>query len=432
MISTRFKVTRLLYTGMMYMLLPAIFIRLAWKGQQQIGYRQRWKERLGFTPITTKPSIWIHCVSVGETLGANSLIQALIDQHPNNTIYITTTTPTGSEQVKRCFINRVIHSYLPYDIPNLLNRFIKRAKPTAAIILETEAWPNAFWCCYKKQIPLLLANARLSQRSCRRYQRLGHLAKDLFNLPAVIAAQSKCDATHFKQLGVNPKKLHITGNLKFDKSISPMLSTQAQTFKQMHQLEKRPIFIAGSTREQEETTIIEAFKAIQQAEPNTLLILAPRHPTRLKEIQTLCTTQNLSYQCKSALTPDQIIDSDILLINTIGELLLFYAVADICFVGGSLVNKGCHNIIEPAALAKPILVGPSVFNFKQAYEWLNNANAIYTVLDANELAVACIELIKKPAAQKAMGQRALAVYQANQGATQKHLALIDPLIKRVA
>lgn len=430
MLSYQFKLLRSLYSGILYALLPVIFLRLWLRGRQQPDYRKRWRERLGIVSAVTQPCILIHCVSVGETHAAEPLIEALLKQLPNYHLHITTMTPTGSAAVTKRWHSQVSHSYLPYDIPCCLNRFLNQINPSLTIVLETEIWPNLLFACHQQNIPLLLSNARLSQRSMKGYKKLGTVAQDIFNLPSHIAAQTHIDATHLLELGVDKTRISVTGNLKFDKIAPPALEESAKQYRHTWGLNKRPLLIAGSTREGEEKLILDAFKAIKLEKPAACLLLAPRHPQRIEPVKKLClsngfdvmSSYTLMHEEHSAKTPS------IILIDTMGDLPLFYAMADSCFVGGSLLDHGCHNVLEPAMLGKPIITGPSTYNFKQICEWLTLAGGLIKVEDVKALTHTWLKLINEPDFAENMGKAALGVWHTHQGATKANMKLIKQLV----
>lgn len=416
---------------MLYVLLPFIFLRLWLRGIKQPDYRKRWRERLGIVSATTQPCILIHCVSVGETHAAEPLIEALLKQLPNYHLHITTMTPTGSAAVTTRWHNQVSHSYLPYDIPCCLNRFLNQINPSLTIVLETEIWPNLLFACYQQNIPLLLSNARLSQRSMQGYKKLGSVAQDIFNLPSYIAAQTHIDASHLLELGVDKTRIHVTGSLKFDKTVPPTLEERAKQYRQAWQLNGHPLLIAGSTREGEEQIILDALKVVRLQKPSACLLLAPRHPQRFESVKKVCLSNGfdvmssymLMHKEHSKKTPS------IILIDTMGDLPLFYAMADSCLVGGSLIDHGCHNVLEPAMLGKPIITGPSTYNFKQICEWLESAGGLIQVENVKTLAHTWLKLINEPDVAENMGKSALDVWHTHQGATKSNMTLIKQLLK---
>lgn len=431
MYSLSFKLARYIYTLCIYILSPFILCRLWLKGINQPTYRHRWKERLGFIQATKQPCILIHCVSVGETHAAEPLITALLSELPSYHLHITAMTPTGSKAIQTRWHDQVSHSYLPYDTPTALHRFLKRLMPSLVIILETEVWPNLLYICNQKNIPVLLSNARLSERSARRYQIVSAFSKDLFSLPTHIAAQSTTDAQHYRQIGVENDKITVTNSLKFDKPIPISLIDTAQTCRQRWQLNEIPLIMAGSTRQGEENIVLDAFSQLKKQHADTCLLLAPRHPQRFLTVKNLCEQKGFrvidSQILSKTTTPS--FKPDIILINEMGRLPHYYAMADICFVGGSLVNCGCQNVLEPAALGKPIITGPSTYNFKQICQWLTDKNALIKVQDANELSQAWLSLVLDQNKREAMGQAALSVVTLHKGATQVNLKIIKTLLR---
>lgn len=414
---------RYLYTLLLYLAVPFIMLRLLWRSRSIKGYRHRWHERFGHIPtLPGNKNIWIHAVSVGEAITAIPLIKALQQQHPQYTILVTTTTPTGSEQVLKHLKNQVVHVYAPYDLPSIINRFLDRCNPTLCIIMETELWPNLLHAIHQRNIPILLANARLSEPSFRNYQRITKLTRQMLANLTWVAAQSDVDGERFTKLGLDHQKLTITGNIKFDLELPDTLLDDGKTLRA--HWGDRPTLIAASTHEGEEAIILQAFKTIQQKYPNALLILVPRHPDRFEKVAKLCQSTGFSIVRRSLnQLPDK--NTDILLGDTLGELRLFYTASDIAFVGGSLVPVGGHNLIEPAAVRLPIVTGNYLHNFTAISQLLKNADAALFVDDAASLSNAVIQLLDDRVHSQVMGERAYQVSAANSGALAKHLQWID-------
>ncbi len=413
---------RRLYTILLYVATPFVLLRLLLRSRRNPAYRRRWAERFAFIPPAANKSIWLHSVSLGETIAATPLIKALLEAYPQYTIVITTMTPSGSAHVTKQFGDRVMHTYVPYDLPSVVNRFLKRTKPAIAIIMETELWPNLIHCLRQQHIPIMIANARLSQRSCKGYQRIRTLARQMMESITIVAAQSPLDGEHFKALGLSDKQLLISGNIKFDIDIPETLKEDGQKLKDAwHQ---RPSFVAASTHEGEEAIILQAFKKIRAKHSDALLILVPRHPERFDKIAQLCQKEGYQIARRSLKQlPDD--NTAIFLGDTLGELKLFYAAADVAFVGGSFVPVGGHNLIEPAALGLPVISGPHLHNFLAVKALLENANALTLANNAEELAAAVNLLFSDHALKLQLGERALAVSLANTGALQKHLNWIS-------
>lgn len=434
MLSIQSKLLRLIYTLGFYVLVPFILCRLWLRGIKQPDYRARWKERFGHIqfPPYLQPCILIHCVSVGETRAAEPLINLLQSELPNYHLHITTMTTTGSKTVRSIWGDNITHSYIPYDIPSALRRFLNTIRPQLIIILETEIWPNLLYASHQKKIPVLMSNTRLSSRSMRGYQKLGRAVKDLFNLPTMYATQSTIDATNLQQLGVPKAKISITGSLKFDSSFPPRLVDDAKKSRATWQLSQTPLLIAGSTRPGEEQQILDALSIVKKKYVDTCLLLAPRHPQRFDGVKALCQTSGFSVieSCSISTISPLHFKPDIILINTMGQLPFYYAMADICFVGGSLVDLGCHNVLEPAMLGKPIITGTSTYNFKQICEWLVSANGLQKVNDSKALAKAWLMLIQDPVLSTKIGATAKHVVDSHKGATHANLQLIKKYLER--
>ncbi len=411
---------RLIYSLLFYISMPFVLVRLLWRTRRNPAYGKRWAERFSHIPFTVKQNgIWWHSVSMGETLAAIPLIKLFQKKHPNIPILVTTMTPSGSEQVLKNLGDTVQHVYIPYDLPNLVLKFIKQLKPRLVVIMETELWPNMLFYCHQQNVPVLLANARMSEKSATGYARFSSLTKEMMGNITVIAAQNKEDGERFVRLGFPRERLVITGTIKFDITISEDLLIKAKDLRSKWSLD-RPVWIAASTHAGEEEIILEAAKKI----PTLLLILAPRHPDRIKDVISLCQKVNLKFCLRSAgELPDA--NTQVFLIDTLGELLLFYAVSDIAFVGGSLISKGGHNLLEPAALGLPILTGESLFNFAEIEKLLDNAKGLIKIKNSQELSHEINLLFQDTDKRNQMGNAAKNVVMGNRGATEKHLKLIE-------
>lgn len=406
---------RLLYTILLTLATPFILLRLLWRSIRQKAYRQRIIERFAFyPPLENKQSVWIHAVSVGETHAAFPLIHFLVQQYPQFTILVTTTTPTGSAEILKQFGDHVLHYYTPYDLPRVVNRFLKKMSPRLCIIMETELWPNLLHYTHKKNIPILLANARLSERSFKGYQRIRGLMREMLNCFTTIAAQSAEDGERFLKSGLNKNKLLITGNIKFDASIPANLIENAQALRAHWQ--QRPTWIAASTHEGEEEMILRAHKKILHAFPNALLILVPRHPERFNKVANLCRINFSVARRNENQLPDE--HTQIYLGDTMGELRLLYASSDVAFMGGSLIPIGGHNPIEPALLSLPIINGPYFHNFKMITTQIEQAGGLKIIHTAEELADLVILLLKEPDLRQHYGDNAKKVCLAHSGALQ--------------
>ena len=417
---------RHLYSVFFYLLMPLILLRLLFRGMAAPNYRKRWLQRFGFftPPELNKDTIWLHAVSVGETLAAVPLVKALQTKYPDHRLLITCMTPTGSERITAAFGDSVDHSYAPYDTPDAVARFLRRVQPKMLIIMETELWPNTVAGCYKRQIPVILANGRLSDKSARGYGRVPGLSAPMLGQLTAVAAQHGDDGARFTELGLSAKNLYITGNIKFDLDLSAEVRQSAEALRQQWSgTTQRPILLAASTHRGEDEIILQAFGLIKQSVDNLLLVLVPRHPERFNQVGDLCREAGYSLARRSS--NDSVEQADILLGDSMGELMTFFGACDIAFVGGSLVTNGGHNMIEPAAWGKPTLSGLSVFNFAEVSRLLAEAGGLSLVEDAAALADATIELIENPEQAQQMGQQAQRVAEANRGALKRLLTVID-------
>ncbi|MBT6594242.1 MAG: lipid IV(A) 3-deoxy-D-manno-octulosonic acid transferase [Porticoccaceae bacterium] len=417
---------RFIYSVVFYLITPLIILRLVIRGLAAPNYRKRWGQRFGFfTPSeSSKETIWLHAVSVGETLAAVPLVKALQEKYPERRLLITCMTPTGSERITAAFGDSVDHSYAPYDTPDAVARFLKRVQPKMLIIMETELWPNTVAACYKRQIPVILANGRLSEKSARGYARVSKLSGPMVAQLSAVAAQHGDDGGRFTALGLPVEKLHITGNIKFDLELNAQIRLSAEALRQQWDgTNQRPVLLAASTHRGEDEIILQAFSLIKQSVNNALLVLVPRHPERFNQVGDLCLDAGYSLARRS--NNDSTDNADILLGDTMGELMTFFGACDIAFVGGSLVSNGGHNMIEPAAWGKPTLSGLSVFNFAEVSRLLAEAGGLSLVEDAAALAESVIVLMKNPEQAQQMGLSAQQVAEANRGALERLLAVID-------
>lgn len=415
---------RYLYTLAMYLVTPIIVMRLLARGVRYRDYHRRWRERFGFYQgPTLRGSIWVHAVSVGEVNAAEPLIKALREAYVNAPLVVTTVTPTGSERVRQLFGDSVYHVYLPYDLPFAVSRFMQRVRQRLAIIVETEIWPNLYFACKKRGIPLMIVNARLSERSLRGYRPLQGLVRSALGCVRQIAAQSRTDAARYRLLGVEPARIVVSGNLKFDMPV-PYAAVQAGEELRRKWGHLRPVWIAGSTHEGEELPVLEAHLQVLKRLPDALLLIAPRHPERFRLVESSVRSLGFSMATRSA---DRVPSAahQVFVIDAMGELMQFYAAADLAFVGGSLVPIGGHNVLEPAALSRPVLVGPHTFNFEEITLTLIGEGAAVRLADASELGTAVLQLLRDAERRKSMGMHARVVFDSERGAVQRVMELID-------
>lgn len=416
-----------LYQVLLYLIQPLIWLRLLLRSRKAPAYRKRWGERYGFCKGKVVPQgILLHSVSVGETLAAVPLVRALRHHYPDLPITVTTMTPTGSERVRSAFGDDVYHVYLPYDLPGSVNRFLKTVDPKLVIIMETELWPNLISKLHQRKIPLIIANARLSERSAAGYQKLGNFVKTMLQKITLIAAQNQEDGERFIELGLKRSHLHVTGSLKFDISVTPELAARAVALRRQWAAH-RPVWIATSTHEGEETIILETHKKLLAQFPQLLLILVPRHPERFPKAEQLTREAGLKYTLRSTdAVPDA--QTQVVIGDTMGELMLLYGIADLAFVGGSLVERGGHNPLEAAAHAIPVIMGPHTFNFKNICAKLDQAEGLITVTDSQSMATAIASLLNDEDYRRYYGRHAVEVLHENQGALLRLLTLLSPYL----
>ena len=412
-----------LYTFLLYALLPVILLRLLWRSHKTPAYGRGWKERFGRFPAPgVRGSLWIHAVSVGEVQASAPLIKQLLERRPEMPLVVTTTTPTGAERLQELFGEAVHHVYFPYDIPFAINGFLSRMNPRMLVMIETEIWPNLLAVCREEGIHTILANARLSKRSARRYARLGQFTRSTFSNISLVAAQAPADAERFHALGVPSGRVRVTGSIKFDIHLPASLHEKAEVLRR--DWGGRPVWVAASTHEGEDEIIVRAHKQVQMVHPQALLVLVPRHPERFDRVDTLCRRAGFQVARRSS-SPGGVSGMEVFLGDTMGELTLFIAAADVAFVGGSLVPVGGHNILEPAALGVPILFGPHMFNFALISQMMLDAGAAAVVGDEQMLAATVTGWLGDASERARMGENGRLLVEDNRGALDRLLVLIE-------
>ncbi len=410
---------RWLYTFLLYLLAPLVLLRLLWRGLELRDYWFRWNERFGFVNRPEQDvAVWVHAVSVGESLAALPLIRALIARHGERRVLVTTMTPTGSARVREALGDQVLHTYVPYDLPDAVARYITRMRPQQVVVMETELWPNLFRALAKRKIPLTIANARLSPRSFRGYMRFRSSISGVLADCTRIAAQSEADAQRFHALGAAERKVSVMGNIKFDMALPDEQIANGHALR-----DGAPTWIAASTHEGEEDAALTVHREVIKTFPNARLILVPRHPQRFDAVEKLIQKTTLSMQRRSALN-GAAPSASVLLGDSMGEMFIYFSMADVAFVGGSLVPVGGHNVLEPAALGLPVLFGPQMHNFVAARDLLLETNAAEQVATNIKLTYAVLELLRDPARAQAMGQAGQKAVAANRGALNKLLVLL--------
>lgn len=459
--------TRRLYSVVTAIVVPIAFAIVLLRGLRDRAYWEGLSERFGLgRRLAADASVWLHAVSLGEVTAAAPLVRALLLRSPGRPLVLTTATPTGRARARNLFGDSVDVRLLPYDLSGSMRRFLERTRPALVMIMETELWPNLYRECARRNLPVLLGSARISEKSLNRYARFGALFRGVFAGRVQVGAQTAVDAARFRSLGAAAARVHVTGNVKYDIDVDAATRALARRLRDDYAGAGRPVWIAGSTHPKEEEQILDAHALVRRRHENALLILVPRHPRRFDAVAALLLRRSVRHVRRSALvgatdapagpaagsaassaaasvsgaaassaTSDApaaargagVAEAAVLLLDTTGELLAFYGCADVAFVGGSLVPIGGHNLLEPAALGVPILTGPSDFNARDVAALLLAEGAARRVTDARDLAAALVEWFDAPARRREAGERARAVVESNRGSVARLLALIDAL-----
>lgn len=418
---------RWLYTLLLYLIMPLVLLHLLWRGFRDSAYLKRWSERFGFFVAPRRTGgIVVHAVSVGEVNAASALVKSLIQRYPDLPVCLTTFTPTGSDRALELFRHKIFHVYAPFDLPGAVRRFHERIQPSLLIIMETEIWPNLYFDAASRNIPVVIANARISKRSFKGYRRLRRLTAAALDQVSRIAAQSPQDAGRLIELGADQQRIEITGNLKYDVNLPQSLNEQGEAMRRAWGMD-RMVLLAGSTHEGDEGPVLAAFVQLLSRFPAALLVLVPRHPERFGRVanQARAAGLKVSLRSEGISCPST---SQCFLIDTMGELQSFYAACDVAFVGGSLDRIGGHNVLEPAALSKPVLVGPHTLNFEEITQQLVATKAAFRVTDAVDLERAARMLFSQPELRDKMGEAGLSLVKSGQGALARTLEILDELI----
>jgi len=416
---------RAFYSALLFALIPLVLLRLAWRARQQPGYVRHIGERFGrYARREMGPAsaavLWIHAVSVGETHAAEPLVRALQAAYPPHRVLFTHMTPTGRQTSEQIFGDSVLRCQLPYDLPFAVARFLRQYRPLVAVLMETELWPNLIQGCHAAGVPVLLVNARLSERSARGYARLGGLARETLERLAAVGTQSEADAARLRALGA--PRVSVTGNLKFDRGPKP--ADLALGARLRGWFGTRPVLVAASTRQGEEELVLDALEGVA---PELLTVVVPRHLQRFGEVAQLLARRGVAFQRRSESAPVQAA-TRVLLGDSMGELFAYYAAADLAFIGGSLLPLGGQNLLEACALGKPVLIGPHAFNFAEATRLALEAGAALQVADVAALAAALRALLADPPRRARMGEAGLRLMQQHQGATQRTLELLRAVL----
>ncbi len=416
------------YSLILYLATPFVCGAMLWRGLRDRSYWDHFSERFGFGEPAGVGGIWVHAVSVGEVQASVALVKTLRERYPTVPLTVTTLTPTGASRARALFRDTAYVRYIPFDLPGAVRRFFERVQPRFGVVFETELWPNLYRECSRRRVPLVLASARVSPRSVNRYRLLGALFRDVLSGGVVIAAQGEGDAQRFQSLGADPDRTHVTGNLKFDFTLPVDISERGQRLRQQY-APGRPVWVAGSTHDGEEEKVVAAHRLVQKQHPGSLLVLAPRHPPRFEAVASELQKAGVRFVRRSTALPSQAAsNAEVLLVDTLGELLDFYEAGDVAFVGGSLVRVGGHNLLEPAALGRPILTGPDNSNSEEIARLLIARGAAQVVQDSNELGQRVAALLADAHERARIGELGRDSIDDHRGALGKLLRLIEPLL----
>jgi 3-deoxy-D-manno-octulosonic-acid transferase len=418
---------RVAYSILTYLLLPVYACYWFFRGLGNRSYWDRVGQRFGrHYPRLVGGCIWVHAVSVGEVQAAIPLVKALANRFPNRHLLITTVTPTGAARVRLLFGDTVEHCYIPFETPRAVSNFFNSTKPSIALIMETEIWPNLYHECGRRKIPLVLVSARISPRSAKSYKKFLPLFRETLSHGIVIAAQSQVDADRFRSLGAAPERTWVTGNIKFDIELPADLRTRGAALRRDN-FEDRPVWVAASTHDREEQMVLSAHRLVQKQFPNATLVLIPRHPERFAAVRTFLHKEGYRFVSRTDGQPCTS-DTEVYLVDTMGEVPLFYAAANVAFVGGTLVPVGGHNLLEPAALGRPVITGPHLFNTQDIANMFESLGASITVNNAGQLASAVADLFANPAIAEDIGARGMEIVRQNRGSLDRLLKLLEPLV----
>jgi 3-deoxy-D-manno-octulosonic-acid transferase len=418
---------RVLYSLLIVLCTPLVLLYFAFRGVRDRDYLARWSERFGFFPGPVKKGgILVHAASVGEFNAANPLIRRLLKTFPDLPVTVTTLTPTGSKRVKRELGGKVLHSYIPIDLNGSVRRFLNRLEPSIIIVMETEIWPNLYLQAQELKIPLLMANARLSERSVRRFRYLSSLIEKTLQSVIWTGAQSKEDADRLVSCGADQQRVDMTGNLKFDLTVAASLEEKAAALRQQWN-PSRPVLVAGSTHEADENVVIPAFAGLLEKLPDALLILVPRYPERFARAAQLAKNAGLRTELHSQGEACST-EAQCFVIDTIGELMTYYACGDLAFVGGSMGDQGGHNPLEPAALGKPVLLGPNMDNAREIAVSLLDCDAARPVTNQQDFREAAETILTDGTLRDRMGQAGRTLVERNKGALDLTLAAVRKLL----
>ena len=410
---------------------PSVFLRALRSPHQREG----WGERLGCYPkalllrLQAVQPVWIHAVSVGEVSAASILAHLWTARRPTLPLLVSTVTATGREVARRSLPQAAAVVYFPIDLPMVVHRTLATVRPRLILLTETEIWPNFLRKCAALSVPVAIINGRLSERSFSRYRLVRPFIRRVLQCVDLFCMQTGADAKRILALGASPERVHVVGNLKFDAAPHADASSLAEQWRrELHIEAERPVLVAGSTHAGEEEVLLQVFSRLRGEFPNLLLILAPRHPERVAQVETAVAAHGLAIVRRSALPQGRNSAKEVILVDTVGELSALYAVGSISFVGGSLIPRGGHNLLEPALHGRPVLFGPHMENFIEASAYFVERGAAIQVSDAADLTRQLARLLRDPAARERMGQAAMAALVAHQGACERTVALLEQFV----
>jgi 3-deoxy-D-manno-octulosonic-acid transferase len=416
-----------LYSLLLPLLIPVVILHLLIRGLKNPDYFKRWGERFGFSKLAPEsPVIWVHAVSVGEARAAVPLINELFSRYPDTPVLVTTMTPTGSTEVLRQLGDRVLHCYVPYDLSWSVKRFLNQVKPCLAVTLETELWPNIFYHCKQRNIPIVVANARMSESSMRGYLRFTDLTRSTLQQVSLIAAQSRADARRLRRMGAPSEIISITGSIKFEIKLPASLREAAESLRRDFG-SMRPVWIAASTHDDEEKKLLIAFRELQRDYPDLLLLLVPRHPERFVAVAKISRRDGFNTVLRSELRGPVAKDVEVIVADSMGELLKLYTASDVAFVGGSLVPVGGHNVLEACAVGLPVIFGPHMFNFEEISQLTLSRHAGLQVDSNHDLVAAVATYLDDANLRFETGEKGKKLVQQNRGALERTAELIFEL-----